>query len=260
MSHWRGLWTLFDIWTCQQPEDASGVNGGNFCFVATYATNPEDAQTRLESGIFSYWLGVTCTVVGVSLIWAGLWTPLRDKVSWKRAVLRFVIVYILGFAAVVSNWITTVAGAGGAFFICCGGSLLAPPAIFLVDGPGLHQPPIAVTLLSSYFALKLPAEENTPPPKNIGIILLDIIVSFFGLPILVVWYWRGVHFIPDVDEKQQYGMTLFLIGRLRTMALAVGAVSFWRIIWTLWDLGGTTNASAWTSEVISVFLLTTRQK
>jgi hypothetical protein len=127
---------------------------------------------------------------------------------------------------------------------------------------------------------------------------LDIIVSFFGLPILVVWYWRGcwqlqdlyfwgltanehdllvslgwsallglictvlaseplVHFIPNVDEKQQYGMTLFLIGRLRTMALAVGAVSFWRIIWTLWDLGGTTNASAWTSEVISVFLLTT---
>jgi hypothetical protein len=317
VSHWRGLWTLFDIWTCQQPEYASGVNGGNFCFVATYATNPEDAQTRLESGIFSYWLGVTCTVVGVSLIWAGLWTPLRDKVSWKRAVLRFVIVYILGFAAVnqwrgiwyitdevvkkgyplVSNWITTVAGAGGAFFICCGGSLLAPPAIFLVDGPGLHQPPIAVTLLSSYFALKLPAEENTPPPKNIGIILLDIIVSFFGLPILVVWYWRGcwqlqdlyfwgltgnehdllvslgwsallglictvlaseplVHFIPDVDEKQQYGMTLFLIGRLRTMALAVGAVSFWRIIWTLWDLGGTTNASAWTSEVVSIFLLT----
>lgn len=38
--------------------------------------------------------------------------------------------------------------------------------------------------------------------------------------------------------------------------LAIGAVAFWRVVWNLWDLGGTTNASVWSSEVVSVFCLT----
>ena len=316
VSHWRGLWTLFDLWTCDQPSTATGLNGENFCFAGTYGNDEKDAQTRLDAGIFSYWLGAIFTAVGVAMIWMGLWTPMCDKVSWKRAVLRFLIVYILGLAALnqwrgvwyvtdeliwkdrplESNWLTTCCGAGGAFLLLSGGSLLAPPASFLVDGPGLHQPPIGVTIMSSYYSLTLEATEK-PPHKNVLVLMVDALVSFFGLPILVVWFWRGcwqlqdwyfwgltanqhdllislgwsflmgivcatvasepiMHFLPEVNKTQQWHITMIVVGRLRTLVLAFGAVAFWRVVWNLWDLGGTTNASVWSSEVVSVFSLT----
>lgn len=227
VSHWRGLWSLFDIWTCGQPQSATGVNGENFCFIGTYQIDKEDAQTRLDSGIFSYWLGAIFTVVGVSMIWAGLWKPQYSKVSAARGVLRFIIVYILGMAAcnqwrgiwyitdeliwkdrpLQSNWFTTCVGAGAAFLLCCGGSLLAPPASFLVDGPGLYQPPIAVTIMSSYYSLMLEATQK-PPQHNILVLTVDALMSFFGLPILVVWFWRGCWqlqdwYFWDLDAGQQ---------------------------------------------------------
>lgn len=103
VSHWRGCWTLFDNWTCQQPQDATGVNGENFCFIGLYGADDKIAELRFQGGITSYWVGAICTVVGIGMIWAGLWTPQHSKVSILRAVLRFVIVYILGLAA-VNQW------------------------------------------------------------------------------------------------------------------------------------------------------------
>ena len=97
-SHWRGLWTLFDLWTCDQPESSTLISGENFCFAATFFLDPKDGQTRLDSGIFTYWLGVICTIVGVGLVWAGLWTPPEDcngKVTITRAVIRWFMVYTL---------------------------------------------------------------------------------------------------------------------------------------------------------------------
>jgi len=135
VSHWRGLWTLFDLWTCNQPPTATGVNGGNCCFTGTYCIDDKDVRTRLDGGIFSYWLGIIFTIVGVAMVWMGLWAPSADSnvTIIPRAVLRFLIVYILGLAAVNqwrgiwymtdelvwkdhpldSYWLTIVAGAGG---------------------------------------------------------------------------------------------------------------------------------------------------
>jgi hypothetical protein len=195
-----------------------------------------------------------------------------------------------------SYWLTTVVGATGAYILWSGAALLAPPFVFLIDGPGEHQPPIAVTIMSSYYSLALPADE-TPPTKSPVVLLLDFIVSFFGLPILVVWFWRGcwllmdlyfwgftpsqadvttslvygtilavvcavlgsepiLYFVPERNQMK-YGKCITpLVGRLRTMVCAIGNVSFWRVVWSTWDLGGTTYASAWSSEVCSIFLLT----
>jgi len=149
--------------------------------------------------------------------------------------------------------------------------------------------------MSSYYALKLDAEKKNPPHRNVLLILVDVLVSFFGLPILVVWYWRGcwqlqdwyfwgstvdehdllvslgwstvlgvlcmiaasepiMHHVP-VEHMEEYSIPIAVIGRLRTMVLAIGAVAFWRVIWNLWDLSGTTHASVWSSEVVSVFCL-----
>lgn len=195
-----------------------------------------------------------------------------------------------------SFWTTTCVGAATCFLMQSGGALLAPPAIFLMDGPGLHQPPIAVTIMTSYYSLKLEAGQS-PPQRSPFMLMVDFLVSFFGLPWMVVWYWRGCWALQDwyfwgLTAEQQdvlvslgwsslLGLVCFLIacepilsyaikpfeklnnsfimavmGRLRTMVLAIGCVAFWRVIWSLWDLDGTTLASAWSSEVVSVFCVT----
>jgi len=318
-SHWRGFWTLLDIYTCGQPETATLVSGENFCFLATFAVDPKDGQTRLDSAIMSYWLGAIFTIVGVAMVWLGLWTPHPDAnghVSWRRAVIRWLMVYTLCVACVCqwrgiwyltdelvwkddpvsSYWLTTCVGSAAAFVLLSGGALLAPPAIFLIDGPGLHQPPIAVTIMTSYYSLKLPAGEK-PPHQSSLLLLVDFLVSFFGLPIMVVWFWRGCWALQDVYfwgltveqqdvlvslgwstllgllcaifasepilsyalipiEKMNNGFLMAVMGRLRTLVLAIGCVSFWRVIWSMWDLNGTTLASAWSSEVVSVFCVT----
>jgi hypothetical protein len=90
----------------------------------------------------------------------------------------------------VSYWFTSVVGAVVAFGLCCGNSLLAPPAIFLLDGPDTDAPPIAVTALGSHFSVTLPLGEPRPRlPIYIG--LLDLVCSFGMIPFAVVWFWRG---------------------------------------------------------------------
>lgn len=72
-SHWRGFWTLLDIYTCGQPESATLAGGENFCFLATFPIEPKDNQVRWDSAVLSYWLGCLFTLVGVACVWAGLW-------------------------------------------------------------------------------------------------------------------------------------------------------------------------------------------
>lgn len=218
-SHWRGFWTLVDIYSCGQPETSSLASGENFCWAATFFLDEKDGQIRWDSAVQSYWIGCLLTIVGVACVWGGLWTPPPDKngqVTWKRAVIRWLVAYTLCAACVLqwrgiwymadqlvlidypllSYWITCCAGAAAAFILMSGGALLAPPAVFLIDGPGLHQPPIAVTIMTSFYSLKLPAGEM-PPERSPFLILMDALISFFGLPFMVVWFWRGCWLLQD---------------------------------------------------------------
>lgn len=134
----------------------------------------------------------------------------EERVTPCTALGRFAAVYILGLSAVnnwrgvwywadawilpkdlyQSFWTTSIAGSTLCFLLWGGNSLLAPPAIFLLDGPGIASPPIAVTLLSSHYEVTLPADQK-PPELSLPIKLADIVVSFILLPFGVVWYWRG---------------------------------------------------------------------
>jgi len=214
VAYWRGSWTLLDILGCKQPSDATLVNGETFCFAVPAAENPHGAEAgiRLRNATLSYSVGICLLFIGVIMIWSGLWLPDHTtlKVTPQLGVTRFVIVYILGVAAVCmwrgiwywadawilpddplrSYWLTSLVGAASAFAMHCGNSLLAPPALFLLDGPDTDAPPIAVTALGSHYSVTLPA--GKPRPKlPIYINVLDLIVSFGFIPVAVVWYWRG---------------------------------------------------------------------
>lgn len=216
VSHWRGLWTLFDIWFCDQPEDASLTKGNTFCFSADAGADNAWGDKRLRSAILTYLIGIACTIVGTGALWLDLWTARDGSVTRSLAVLRFLTVYILGMAAnctwraiwyisdhliypdnlLASWWLTNAVGAAGAFLLCSGGSLLAPPAIFLLDGPDINPPPLGVTIVSTYFSVTLPATTK-PPTLSLWIRTADVIVSFFLLPIFVVWFWRGGWMLMD---------------------------------------------------------------
>ena len=191
-----------------------------------------------------------------------------------------------------SFWVSSVVGSSVCFLLFSGASLLAPPAIFLIDGPGVNPPPMAVTLVSSHYSLTLPAKEK-PPPLPYAIIVMDMLASFFAVPIMVVWFWRGSWLVLDYylwgfsSERHDFSLSLVwsfiialclmvptsetvfafvtvknpvvlgLLGRLRTWLLAWGTVNMWRVVWYLWDefLGGTTQWSAWISHAIAIVCL-----
>eukprot|EP00522_Entomoneis_paludosa_P006740 CAMPEP_0172460448 /NCGR_PEP_ID=MMETSP1065-20121228/36916_1 /TAXON_ID=265537 /ORGANISM="Amphiprora paludosa, Strain CCMP125" /LENGTH=419 /DNA_ID=CAMNT_0013215471 /DNA_START=80 /DNA_END=1339 /DNA_ORIENTATION=+ len=260
-------------------------------------------------------------------MWTGLWRPPVQKVdtvrvTTLRAALRWFIVYVLGMAAVnlwrgvwyltdyhllpdtltdngegewplASFWTSSVVGSSFCFMVCCGASLLAPPAIFLLDGPGVNSPPLAVTALSTYYSLTQPA--GTPEvPVPWYWIAGDILLSFFAVPIMVVWFWRGSWLLMDYylwgfslsdqDVHHSIGWS-FLIGvvlifltsetvfaqikvrneildgalnRLRTYLLAWGTVNYWRMVWYIWDefLGDPTYWSCWLAHWGSLAVLT----
>jgi hypothetical protein len=192
-----------------------------------------------------------------------------------------------------SYWVSSVVGSTVCFVMHAGASLLAPPAIFLIDGPGVNPPPMAVTLVSSYYSLKLPARAQ-PPELPHYVVALDLMLSFTAVPIMVVWFWRGSWLVMDfylwgfspVPQDLYNSMawsfiiavcllvptseTVFayvtienptvlgLLGRFRTWLLAWGIVNFWRVVWYIWDafLGSTEQWSAWISHVVPVVCLT----
>lgn len=336
VSYWRGTWTLLDLYTCNQSEEATWGQGDILCGVvppAVVAGNGTEGGTstsdnnnydewsstvRITSAWVTYLVGNILFVIGMYLLWTGWWVPRTDVasvvVTKVKALQRTFIVYILGAATVniwrgiwylsdhwilpndpvASWWITVGFGLAGPFLMTAGASLLAPPAIFNMDGPGLYPPPLAVTILSSYYSLRLPASQNPPVDTSALIYTLDALLSFLVLPIFVVWFWRGCWSLLDqylwgfttlspqaLYASLGYGtilaIALLFLGsddifryfscknvlinqvvcRFRTIILAVGAVSFWRVVWVVWDefCGGTTYWSAWLSHVGGIAVL-----
>ena len=141
------------------------------------------------------------------------------RVTKPKTVQRFAMVYFLGNGTVclwrgiwyildahvlpndliLSYWTTTIAGAALCFALCSGASLLAPPAIFLLDGPSRSAPPLANTILMSYRSLALPAGEadikNEQDPMYV--VVLDMTLSYLVLPWGVVGFWRGFWSLMD---------------------------------------------------------------
>ena len=248
----------------------------------------------------------------------------QPKVTAFRAFLRFAMVYVLGFSAVstwraiwylqdayllpniltatkstggipiplASYWTSFGMGLVGSYALCSGASLLAAPAVFLLDGPGINPPPLSVTFLYSYYALKLPAHAD-PPQLATWLYPLDAFISFVVLPIFVIFYWRGVWLLMDtylwglapidrainvsigysaalaflclmatcepVQQKiilsNTYGLEV--VGRFRTFILAFGSASFWRVVWYFWDqFLGTGHASCWIAHLLGIIGLT----
>ena len=115
-SYWRGTWVLLDIWTCDQPPDASLVGGDLFCFLipAMEDMPPYGDGTywnlRLKSARETYLIGLGLLGLGIVVLWSGAWLPrlilMQDgtvsegKVTINLAIVRFLIVYALGFSAV----------------------------------------------------------------------------------------------------------------------------------------------------------------
>jgi len=325
-SWWRGFWVLLDIWTCNQPPSASLAGGDSFCFLVPAMEDGPDGyywNMRLQGAKVSYGIGLALLFVGISLLWSGAWLPrltalsdgtaIPGKVTPSLAIFRLITVYILGTSAVnlwrsiwywadawifpgnplASYWTTSLVGSTVAFLFNAGASLLAPPAIFLLDGPGESPPPIGVTVLSSYYSVACECHKKLPAlPLYVRII--DVIGSFVMLPFFVVFYWRGtwllfdhyfwgfttdsqdIHFsklwgtifflicilvtsepaIAILDRKIRNQCILGMFGRLRTYILAWGTVSYWRIIWYVWDeFSGCSEASAWSSHIVAMVVL-----
>jgi Fuseless len=335
VSYWRGTWTLLDLWTCDQPETSSLVGGDVFCFAYDF-TAPDRIGSGVLTYVISLAvlaLGVGMVWAG---LWTPKTTTTTkeggqddhgDKtggartavphVSPQRALLRALICYTLGFGTVLQwhgiwyiidyifiphnmaqsfGW-GTFLGVFGCFFLFAGNSMLAPPVIFLRDGPSVsgQPPPIAVTLLQSYYALSLPHDQQAPK-SPFWLLLLDIFVSFFATPFLVLMYWssfwqlQDLYFYGFTPEIQDVYVSVFysallamagmllgsddvfyfvnlekshwivkeIVARLRTLFLAIGVLSFWRVVWYLWDLflGGTTYWSCWLSHWLGIVGLT----
>lgn len=159
---------------CAQPAEAGLTTGDSFCFVGIL----EDfyLEQRRLTGWHSIAIGFGASFFGVALMWLGLWRPevidVKDKVTidWKTVVLRLGIIYFLGLGCVniwrgvwyltdyyilpdkglvenkwgewplTSFWVTSVVGSTVCFLFAAGPSILAPPGIFLIDGPGVNPP------------------------------------------------------------------------------------------------------------------------
>lgn len=309
-----------DVVGCGQPSTATYTNGESFCLAVPAAMDPtgDAAQLRLRNATISYAVGLGLLFVGMAMMCSGFWLPDTRtlKVTTRLRITRFTILYLLGGAAVctwrgiwywtdawilptqpvASYWLTSLVGAAAAFMVFCGNSLLAPPAMFLLDGPDTDPPPIAITALGAHYSATLPATK-TRPEASLVFNAFDILLSFGFLPFAVVWFWRGSWFLLDnylwgftpsrhdvhmsmlwstimfaicfalasepmfalIDHRiVEKKILLAVLGRLRTYLLSWGAVNIWRCLWLVWDefLGGTTLESAIIGHVLSLFLLT----
>lgn len=202
----QGTWVLLDIWTCGQPKDASLIAGDSFCFVGVESQQ----EVRYQSAWQTYFAGTIFLAMGLVMVSRGWWYNIETPLL--KSTLRFLTVYVLGFATVniwrgiwylldgwflydagpVSNfWWSAGLGALICYSLCSGASLLASPAIFLVDGPGVLPPPIAVTILSSYRSITLPAMKGDNDEHPDWLVELDALLSYLVLPWGVVAFWRG---------------------------------------------------------------------
>ena len=312
LTHSKKLFYFPTFRWCDQPKQASLTEGETFCFASDFSS-----ETRRDSAWKSYGMGLGLLALGVMMMWSGTWLPkkadcdLETKLSRPKVLIRFLLVYILGLSSVQqwrgiwyltdyyvfpnnivkSYWVTAGVGPAVLFCLFAGASILASPALFLLDGPGIHPPPLAVTIVSSYFSLKLPAQAK-PPTLHGAVYAADALVSFIVVPIMVVWYFRGAwglldHYLwgfsadgDDLNRSLGTGTAITVaclatgsdnvmlmlpklsnrwnqvLGRLRTLVLALGAVSFWRTVWYCLDTFFVFDSSAWLSHVVGVVGLT----
>jgi hypothetical protein len=310
VSFWRGSWLLLDLYLCQQSQTASLVKGETFCLQSTISDT-----TRYQSAWISYLVGVMLLSVSLVAHSRRIWyVPTSNHLTVPKSIQRVCLVYMFGIASVLiwrgiwyasdlffwpnknnpalSYTVTMCLGFFGCFGIGCGASLLAPPSLFFLDGPGHSPPPIGLTILEAYYTVTL-SKYTKMPPQTLWKRILDVLMSFMILPILVVWFWRGwwglldvilwgftqeradlhrsliwgsilalvmlflgsndaMYLLPKVNNKTCLSR---IIGRLKSTILALATVSFWRVVWYVWDdLGGngTTTWSAWLSHALGV--------
>lgn len=109
----------------------------------------------------------------------------------RRAIWYLDDVYLYPNDFYKSAAVSTLAGLALCFCMCSTASLLAPPALFLCDGPSHLPPPIGVTIISSYRSIAYPAsvarEKEAKDPMLL--VLVDIFISYGLLPFGVVTFW-----------------------------------------------------------------------
>ena len=156
----------------------------------------------------------------------GLWQPsqifVKDKptkTTIYKGPIRMIIVLLLG-SGTINLWrsiwylldyyvypddalksfkLTTGLGVVLCACLCSTASMLAPPAIFLMDGPSHLPPPIGVTIITSYRSIAYPASVAREKTKKdpIWLVVVDMFLSYVLLPVGVVGYWRGFWLLMD---------------------------------------------------------------
>jgi Fuseless len=326
--HLQGAWTFIDVVACHQPPTATLAKGETFCL----ASQGPRWETAWRSYVIGNGMFILALLLHRNGGWASTaimmmatndGTPKRlsrrrPRKRWiapRTTLRRLCFVYLLGVATVniwrgiwyildaflwpaspplVSAWLSTLLGLSSSFCLCGTASLLAPPALFLRDGPSILPPPLAVTLLASYRSITttivvgskpgnttaadpMPVSAAALPNESWPVYLVDLSASFVLLPWAVVAFWRGTWYLMDYylwglttaaddDDRAggvqrsigysaivalvclviasedvvhyfpiQYRWGNQVVGRLRSLVLAVGAVNFWRAVWYFWD-------------------------
>jgi hypothetical protein len=290
-----------DVITCHQPETATIANGQAFCLYGQGLVT----EVRLQSAWQTYLAGNLLLLVAVTVISRGWWQPPQthnDHISRVRAMVRFLTVYLSGAATVciwhgiwyvidyllltddilASGWTSAVAGAAVCLGLCAGASLVAPPGMFLMDGPSRAPPPFTRTIGTSYRRTTCPvsALNNKDQTNPFWLVVVDVFMSYLVLPWGVVSFWRGTWLLmdlylwgspfgeADLHRSILYGAIIagvclvvasenvvqyiyipnqlhsnptvhkignHILGQVRSLVLAVGAVNFWRSVWYCWD-------------------------
>ena len=181
---------------------------------------------RRKSAIQSLVAGYILLSIGWMALGYGLWKPSKIFVKDKptvagvyKAPTRIIIVLLLG-SGTINLWrgiwylldyyvypenalksfqTTTSFGVLLCACLCSTASMLAPPAIFLMDGPSHLPPPIGVTIITSYRSIAYPAsvarEKTEKDPM--WLVVVDIVLSYVLLPVGVVGFWRGFWLLMD---------------------------------------------------------------
>lgn len=109
--------------------------------------------------------------------------------------------YLLVDSDKASAWTSAVAGVGLCFLLCAGASLVAPPGMFLMDGPCHLPPPLMGTIVTSYRSIAFSVSQLKEVNQFVDptwLVVADVFVSYVVLPWGVVGFWRGVWLLMDV--------------------------------------------------------------
>ena len=183
VSFWRGLWTLFDIYSCAQDANATLLNGQLFCI--SYDLH---SPKRRDSGLISWGIGLLLTGCGKSMFAMGLFDENNNTSSCLLlAARRILMVQIMGMGGVLtwrgnwiltetwiypddllkSCWLTATLGCLGCVLLCCSASLAAAPTGLLED-PALESFATIGSIILQRHSFQMPRQHQSP---NIGRIM-----------------------------------------------------------------------------------------